>query len=215
MRIVIIYILFMQLMNYPKMHMSDIEKPLDRNQSETKWASRNILGKIKFQSDGPTNIDIDDRLINGQIGTVCKIDTDSHGKVTKIYLKLAGLKLINSGDAIAKRNKWVPIERVEASIKLKVNKDYPTIKRTQFPLRLSWACTVHKVQGLSLEKALISFDLIKQRKFNYGQMYVALSRVYNQSRKFIFTLTSLIFVWTYFRGWNLFLISRGHIFADG
>ena len=72
-----------------------------------------------------TNIDIDDRLINGQIGRVRKISTNSDGKATKIYLKLdddkAGLKLINS-DAIAKRNKWVPIERVQASIKLKVNK---------------------------------------------------------------------------------------------
>ena len=42
---------------------------------------------------------------------------------------------------------------------------------------LSWACTVHKFQGLSLDKAVISFDLLKQRSFNYGQMYVALSRV--------------------------------------
>ena len=35
-----------------------------------------------------TNIDIDYRLINGQIDAVCKIATDSHGKVSKIYLKL-------------------------------------------------------------------------------------------------------------------------------
>ena len=36
---------------------------------------------------------------------------------------------------------------------------------------------MHKVQGLSLEKVVVSFDLVKQRTFNYGQMYVALSRV--------------------------------------
>ena len=42
---------------------------------------------------------------------------------------------------------------------------------------LSWACTVHKVQGLRLHKAVISFDLLKQRSFSYGQMCVALSRV--------------------------------------
>ena len=53
----------------------------------------------------------------------------------------------------------------------------PVIKRTQFPLMLAWACTVHKVQGLSLHKVVISFELVKQRSFNNGQMYVALSRV--------------------------------------
>ena len=42
---------------------------------------------------------------------------------------------------------------------------------------LSWACTVHKVQGLSLTSVVVSFDLEKQRSFNKGQMYVALSRV--------------------------------------
>ena len=42
---------------------------------------------------------------------------------------------------------------------------------------LSWACTVHKVQGLSLTSAVISFDLEKQNSFNEDQMYVALSRV--------------------------------------
>ena len=50
-------------------------------------------------------------------------------------------------------------------------------KQTQFPLMLAWACTVHKVQGLSLDKVVISFDLEKQRGFKCGQMYVALSRV--------------------------------------
>ena len=42
---------------------------------------------------------------------------------------------------------------------------------------LSWACTVHKVQGLRLTSAVISFDLEKQKSFNEDQMYVALSRV--------------------------------------
>ena len=53
----------------------------------------------------------------------------------------------------------------------------PIIKRTQFPLALSWGCTTHKEQGLSLDKVVISFNLLKQKKFNPGQMYVALSRV--------------------------------------
>ena len=42
---------------------------------------------------------------------------------------------------------------------------------------LPWTCTVNKVQGLSLTQIVVSFQLLKQRPFNYGQIYVALSRV--------------------------------------
>ena len=42
---------------------------------------------------------------------------------------------------------------------------------------LSWACTVHKVQGKQFQEAVISFDLFKQRSWNNGHIYVALSRV--------------------------------------
>ena len=74
----------------------------------------------------------------------------------------------------------VPIVRTDTLIKIKQpNVNSPTIRRTQFPVTLSWPCTVHKVKGLSLERAVISFDLNKQRSFKAGQMYVALSRVTN------------------------------------
>ena len=90
---------------------------------------------------------------------------------------VAALKSI-SKDALASQNLWVSIEKAEANIRIRTNKDSsPAVTRTQFPLMLAWGCTVHKFQCLTLEEVVISFDLVKQKNFNYGQMYVPLSRV--------------------------------------
>ena len=127
------------------------------------------------------NIDVLEKLTNGQIGTVFHIQVDNNHNVTMIYLKFEdqtiGKKLMDF-DHFAKRNKVVPIVRVESNINIHSNKPYsPVIKRTQFPLMLAWACTVHKVQGKQFSEIVVSFHLNKQKSFNYGQMYVALSRV--------------------------------------
>jgi ATP-dependent DNA helicase PIF1 len=51
---------------------------------------------------------------------------------------------------------------------------YEHVSRAQIPLRLSWSITSHKVQGSSLDCALVDLGT---SNFEFGQAYVSLSRV--------------------------------------
>ena len=86
---------------------------------------------------------------------------------------------------LARQQQRAPIMKHEASFGLKKNKSQPCIKRTHFPLALSWVYTVHKVQALSLDEGVISFDLHHQKSFTQGQMCVALSRNTSLDRMFL------------------------------
>ena len=99
--------------------------------------------------------------------------------IKKVYVKLddqnAGKNKM-SKDLYASNYKVVPIQRIEANIIISKHSS-ETFKRTQFPLTLVWACTVHKVQRLTLlNSTVVSLELIKQRSFSPGQIYVGLSR---------------------------------------
>ena len=108
-----------------------------------------------------SNIDINDRLVNGLVGWVTQFKY-LNNVVSVVYVRFnddrAGLEAMRS-DVTARKYHWVPINKREALFGFRKNKQQPSVKRNQFSLTLSCACTVHKVQGLRLPEGVISFDL--------------------------------------------------------
>ncbi|MDB5224845.1 MAG: putative helicase [Candidatus Adlerbacteria bacterium] len=100
-----------------------------------------------------TKNDLDGEYVNGTMGEVVEFSRMSTYPVVKTT---AGKR----------------IEAVPEDWSVKDN-NKPLAEITQVPLRLAWAITVHKSQGMSLDAAVIDLS----RAFEYGQGYVALSRV--------------------------------------
>lgn len=116
------------------------------------------------------NIDVSDGLVNGVIGTITEFQKESNGDLKSINI-LFDNQIVGQKSGIRKDESFVvQIHRSEEEMKTATNK---TFIRHQFPLRLSWACTAHKVQGLTTSEIVVDLN----RVFSPGQAYVALSRV--------------------------------------
>ena len=124
------------------------------------------------------NIDVSDGLVNGACGTVEKIIFVDH--VPNIILVVfdsarTGQKAIASSQYKATHPNAVPLIRHEATFAVGRGRGHIQMTRRQFPLTLCWGCTIHKVQGKTLDQIVVS--MAGKGAFMPGQAYVALSRV--------------------------------------
>jgi energy-coupling factor transporter ATP-binding protein EcfA2 len=130
-----------------------------------------LNAQVMFIKNDPTG---EQRFFNGKIATVTALRTDGievqpEGSTQKIILE---------------KYTWKNIKYTTDKISGEIQEDLVGTF-TQYPLKLAWAITVHKSQGLTFDKAIIDIG----GAFAPGQVYVALSRLRSLNG---LVLTSLI-----------------------
>ena len=124
-----------------------------------------------------TNVDVSDGLSNGVSGVIKGIEYGKSNNMPKtVFLHFdsprIGSKLRSTLSIPSKYSGCTPIKPHKDTMTVKLNGKAVTLTREQVPLKLSWAVTVHKVQGQTTSQAVISM-----KHHTKAMAYVALSRV--------------------------------------
>ena len=127
-----------------------------------------------------TNIDVTDGLTNGAMGTVTNVVIDEKtGKMSAMLAsfdsKHVGQEAMHTSVHKSTNQNAVPIYQTQATFLIHKKASYQAT-RSQFPLTLAWAVTIHKCQGLTLPEIVIDMTPAKGG-FKPGEAYIAFSRV--------------------------------------
>ena len=143
-----------QLSGVPRIYRGETEGKFERDFPADPILSLKPGAQVMFVKNGK-------EWSNGTIGQVVQLE---EGEVT--------VELESGGRVQVSREKWEKTRYTWDSYNSKIEKEVIG-QYMQLPLRLAWAVTIHKSQGLTLESAIVDLD---RPAFAHGQVYVALSR---------------------------------------